>query len=97
MTTSRPRRGIVPARRALPVAALLAALAAQPGCTDLSEEPFSVITPNKFYQNDAQAARRTSAFAAVSYVHSYRLNEFGCSRPAAANGANRMSPALLRW
>jgi starch-binding outer membrane protein, SusD/RagB family len=46
-------RGIVRARRLLP-AALLAALAAQQGCTDLSEDPYSVITPNKFYQNDEE-------------------------------------------
>ena len=40
------------ARRLLPAAALLAAVALPQGCTDLSEEPFSVITPDKFYQND---------------------------------------------
>ena len=48
-------------------------------------------------QNEAQAARRTSALAAPSYVHSYRLNEFGCSRPPAVNGANCMSLVLPRW
>jgi starch-binding outer membrane protein, SusD/RagB family len=31
---------------------LVAALAAQQGCTDLSEDPFSAITPSSFYQND---------------------------------------------
>jgi starch-binding outer membrane protein, SusD/RagB family len=52
MTTSRSTRGIVRARRLVPAVALLAAAVAQQGCTDLKEDPYSVITPNKFYQND---------------------------------------------
>src|SRR5688572_28166418 len=54
MTTSRSTRGIVRARALAPAVALLAALAAPQGCTDLSEDPYSVITPNKFYQNDEE-------------------------------------------
>jgi hypothetical protein len=51
MHTSRPTRA-VRARGVARAAALLAVLAVPPGCTDLDEEPFSAITPNKFYQND---------------------------------------------
>jgi starch-binding outer membrane protein, SusD/RagB family len=44
----------VRARGLATAVALLAALSAPQGCTDLSESPYSVITPESFYQNDEE-------------------------------------------
>ena len=41
---------------------LVATAVAAPACTDLSEDPYSVITPEKFYQNDDEVR---SGLAAV--------------------------------
>jgi hypothetical protein len=62
------------------VATLIAALAvASQGCTNLSEDPYSVITPDKFYQNDdevrAGLAAVYSQFNTVATGNQQYLNE----------------------
>lgn len=51
MTYSMPSR---PAKRVMAVLLTAATLVVPQGCTDLVESPFSVITPESFYQNDDQ-------------------------------------------